>query len=231
MKRFLYFLTDRLQITYYERISVLTLGGLFILLLTINQLYKPAVAFSEEDYAEVIADFHARLELRESERQELLARYYPEAEPSAVAEAEITSVDSPDSGPARLQGASRSPAQEQTVQQASPASTPAVLSAETASEKNTAESDNLVSADNLTESAAVVTPTSVASDSKININTADTDELVQLPGIGPAIAARIIEYRNEFGPFEEISEIKNVRGIGQARFDAIKDYITTGKDD
>jgi len=61
--------------------------------------------------------------------------------------------------------------------------------------------------------------------SKININTADAKELEKLPGIGAAIAQRIIDYRNKNGNFSQIEEIQNVSGIGPARFEQIKDLI------
>ncbi|HLB49702.1 MAG TPA: helix-hairpin-helix domain-containing protein [Anaerolineales bacterium] len=60
----------------------------------------------------------------------------------------------------------------------------------------------------------------------ININTATQAELESLPRIGPAIAQRIIEYRTLNGPFTSIEQIKNVKGIGEATFNAIKDFIT-----
>ncbi len=61
---------------------------------------------------------------------------------------------------------------------------------------------------------------------KININTAGIDELDQLPGIGPALAERIIEYREANGGFKSIEEIKNVPGIGDKKFADIKDKIS-----
>jgi len=60
---------------------------------------------------------------------------------------------------------------------------------------------------------------------KININTAGISELDSLPGIGEAYAKRIIEYREVNGPFKSIEEIKNVAGIGEKRFESIKDLI------
>lgn len=60
---------------------------------------------------------------------------------------------------------------------------------------------------------------------KVNINTANLDKLQTLPGIGEAMAKRIIEYRTENGKFQSIEDIKNVSGIGDSKFEKIKEYI------
>ena len=60
----------------------------------------------------------------------------------------------------------------------------------------------------------------------VNINTADVEQLATLKGIGPAMAQRIIDYREQNGKFKTLDELKNVRGIGQKKFDALKDKIT-----
>ena len=60
---------------------------------------------------------------------------------------------------------------------------------------------------------------------KININTANASELDKLPGVGEAIAKKIIEYREYNGNFSSIEEIKNVSGIGETKFEKMKDYI------
>lgn len=60
---------------------------------------------------------------------------------------------------------------------------------------------------------------------RININTASVDELTALTGIGEGRAKAIIEYRNEYGNFASIEEIKNVSGIGDSIFSQIKDSI------
>lgn len=60
---------------------------------------------------------------------------------------------------------------------------------------------------------------------RININTANVEELTLLPGIGPALAQRIIDYREENGPFSSCSQLKNVKGIGQITYEGLRDYI------
>ncbi|MBT9164785.1 MAG: ComE operon protein 1 [candidate division WS2 bacterium] len=69
-------------------------------------------------------------------------------------------------------------------------------------------------------------PFSSTTGGKININTATQVSLETLPGIGPSLASRIIQYRQTNGPFKTIEEIKEVSGIGDKRFEAIKDLIT-----
>jgi competence protein ComEA len=61
---------------------------------------------------------------------------------------------------------------------------------------------------------------------KVNINTASKEDLMLLPGIGPAYADRIIEYRNKKHSFRDIAEIMEVKGIGEKTFDQLKDKIT-----
>ena len=60
---------------------------------------------------------------------------------------------------------------------------------------------------------------------KININTADEDELQRLPGVGASTAAKIIKYREENGSFRRIEDIQNVKGIGEAKYNDLKEQI------
>ncbi len=60
----------------------------------------------------------------------------------------------------------------------------------------------------------------------ININTAGAEELDSLPGIGEVLSQRILQYREEYGSFYTIEDLKNVQGIGNSVFDKLKDLIT-----
>ena len=70
--------------------------------------------------------------------------------------------------------------------------------------------------------------TAQENDGRIDINTADVQQLMQIPGIGEVRAADIIKYREEHGKFGDISEIMNVNGIGEASFNKMEPYITAG---
>lgn len=63
---------------------------------------------------------------------------------------------------------------------------------------------------------------------KVNINTADADTLTLLPGIGPATAKNIIDYREKYGLFRKIEDIKNVSGIGDKTYADIRKFIEVG---
>lgn len=71
-------------------------------------------------------------------------------------------------------------------------------------------------------STASTTPTK----GKLNINKASVEELDTLPGIGAVIAGRIIDYRNKNGSFKTLTELKEVSGIGDAKYEKVKDLIS-----
>ena len=67
--------------------------------------------------------------------------------------------------------------------------------------------------------------TAKSSDGRININTADSTQLQELTGVGPATAEKIIDYRKQNGRFPSIEDIKNVSGIGDKTYEKLKDHI------
>jgi len=60
---------------------------------------------------------------------------------------------------------------------------------------------------------------------KVNINTATAEQLEQLPGVGSKLAAEIIKYRTENGNFAAVEDIKKVDGVGDKKYNKMKDYI------
>ena len=61
---------------------------------------------------------------------------------------------------------------------------------------------------------------------KVNLNKASLEELQTVRGIGPALAERIIQYRDEHGRFERIEDIVQVRGVGEAKFEKLKSQVS-----
>ena len=91
-----------------------------------------------------------------------------------------------------------------------------------ASQGNTAEVGKVAGV-STAKSAIVPAPAQVQ---MININTADAKGLDALPGIGPVLSQRIVDYRTANGPFSSIEQIKKVKGIGDSLFGKMKDQIT-----
>lgn len=62
----------------------------------------------------------------------------------------------------------------------------------------------------------------------VNINTATSEELRQVPGIGPATAQKILQMRKSYGPFKNVDDLLAIRGLGQKRLDKKRKYLTVG---
>ena len=60
---------------------------------------------------------------------------------------------------------------------------------------------------------------------RIDINQAGYEDLVYVEGISPGLAKSIIDYRNEYGPFRDLEELKQVKGIGEFRYERMKDQL------
>ncbi len=60
---------------------------------------------------------------------------------------------------------------------------------------------------------------------QVNVNQAGIEQLVLLPRVGPSIAKRIVEFREENGPFKAVEDVMLVRGIGEKTFDLLKPYL------
>ena len=64
---------------------------------------------------------------------------------------------------------------------------------------------------------------------RVNINTATEVELTKLPGVGSALAKRIVEFREKNGPFRRVEDLMKVRGIGEKTFQKMRPHLTVGK--
>lgn len=76
-----------------------------------------------------------------------------------------------------------------------------------------------------TESIEGVVESTTGSKSKVNINKGGVSELSSLPGVGESLAQKIITYREANGKFEKIDDLKNVTGIGDKKYESLKEYI------
>ena len=78
------------------------------------------------------------------------------------------------------------------------------------------------------DSASGGAPGSVAVQPPVDINQATPRQLDRLPGIGPVLASRIVDYRQRKGGFHSVNELRSVSGIGEKRYSALKDLVTVG---
>jgi competence protein ComEA len=86
----------------------------------------------------------------------------------------------------------------------------------------------------LAMAALLVSGTAVAAGkpaptAKVNLNTASVEQLTTLPGVGPKLAARIVEYRQKAGTFRSTQELMNVQGIGEKNFAKIEAWLSVGE--
>ncbi|GAC1635268.1 MAG: hypothetical protein NVS9B14_12260 [Candidatus Acidiferrum sp.] len=63
----------------------------------------------------------------------------------------------------------------------------------------------------------------------INLNTANSGQLQEVPGIGPATAEKILKMRKSYGPFKSVDDLRAIKGIGPKRLEKMRKYLTVGK--
>lgn len=174
MRRKLFFLMERLEISRSERIAVSALIILLVISMSIWTMVQPYANYNEEDYAELERIFAERSRIQKQEMESILARYEP----------------SSDKGPYPTE-------------------------AKIEASRDTVREDSTETAQDSDRSGTL-----------ININRADERKLQELPGIGPAYASRIIEWRHQNGDFTDKDQLLEIRGIGEKRLAKIKPLIT-----
>lgn len=178
MKRKLFFLIERLEISKSERYAVTVLLIMVLVLSAVYYLKEPGFNHDPEYYAELEQMFLERSEEEMLEREAILARYRPAEEGTGFRVSEPPVYTEP------------------SIQLPAPEN-----------------------------------PDILSDPEKININTATAEELLELPGIGPAYAERIIEWREENGTFTSLEQLLEIKGIGEKRLENLRPYIKLGDDE
>lgn len=222
MKRKLYFFLERLEISKNERLSITILMGLFAILSTATLLYQPPLNYSEGEYERLEMFFREKSRASEEQRMEILARYGP-----AIPGNELTGDGAPQReivsgkpGQGQLTGSGAGERAVSPDRRVSGAGTPGTRPA--GQFADTTSSEESGSYENCEESPEACAGTA----GLININTATAEELQQLPGIGPAYAGRILEWRAQNGRFTSIDQLIEISGIGEKRLENIRLLVT-----
>lgn len=193
MRRTLFLLLERLQITRKERISILVAIGILCLMLLLRLMVQvPPHDFSRE-YEHLSQAFDRLSAVEARQDSALMAQYFPERQQTVPEQQQA--------GPERQQTAA-----EATSPSASRPSTESAVE----------PPRNPVDPPVKKEPAPL----------RVNVNTAGTDSLGLLPGIGSVIAERIVNFRDKHGDFKDIEDLKDVSGIGDVRFEGIRRHVT-----
>jgi comEA protein len=234
----LFFWIDRLHISPSERYFVSGLMVVYILLWIADPFIKPKNPYDEAYYAPLMQTFYEHISDRYHSKTELLDRYYPgqtdtistlarQVIPPVYAD-QIQSVTERRQRDGEADSYMGLPADDFSIADngldARISSRFGLYNSVSETEK-IAESisvgvrvDSVNAGNRSTTRGAAVT-------GRVNINTAGFAELTRLPGIGPAMAERIINYRQENGPFRRVEDIVKVRGIGPARLEQLRELI------
>jgi competence ComEA-like helix-hairpin-helix protein len=225
-KNALFFWLDRMHIQSSERYFLSGMMVVYGALWAVQPIFEIENPYDDDYYAPLMEAFYERSAVRHAEQLALLDRYYPgeEEKIEAMARSEIPERLWP-GVEARLMGEVES------------VSAGDVARGEVRDRAlDTVESDG-ISGSSVREGGRMEGDRMLGSSVReggrmegdrgevVNINTGGVGELEKLPGIGKALAERIIAYREENGPFKSIEDIVKVRGIGQVRFESFKHLL------
>ena len=77
--------------------------------------------------------------------------------------------------------------------------------------------------------AAKAAPAAAARSGAVDLNSASEEQLQEVPGIGPSLAKKIVDFRKENGPFKSVDDLLKVRGIGEKSLERLRPHLTVGK--
>jgi competence ComEA-like helix-hairpin-helix protein len=224
-KNALFFLLDRMHIQSSERYFLSGLMVLYGALWVVQPIFEVQNPYDDDYYAPLMEAFYERSAVRYGEQLVLLDRYYPgeDEKIEAMARSEIPERYWPGVEARLVGGVESVVAAEVVVGEVRDrgALEDGRVSGGLGLEQGSLVEDGRASGGSGREQGGTESDWGEV----VNINTGGVGELTKLPGIGKALAERIIAYREEHGPFKSINDIVKVRGIGQARFESFKHLL------
>lgn len=206
LKQDWFFVFERLEIRPAERYFVSSLTILLAMIWIIEPHVRSVSIFDDEYYAPFVDEFIKNSSRSYSEHKETLQRYYP-------GDLQLIETYAQRVIPGGLPTGIITRIKSQTDFRMVPHQDVVIVVPD---EPNTIERS---------QNAEISENDRVELLDKINLNTAGITDFMRLPGIGRAIAQRIVEYRDSNGPFRRIEDIMNVNGIGPARFERFKHML------
>ena len=205
-----FFWMESLQITPGERRIILFLISANLVLGGYTLFGPERTIYDEAWYRPVIEEFEKRAAVLEQQESQELARYFPKQ----------TGLRKPSTDPSPEQPPFHAGLKNLVLRPGlNTSSADAGQSAASAPDETAGGADS-------GEIARDLRPTDDKERELISVQTAEKNDLVRLPGIGPVTARNIIDHRNEHGPFEQLEDLLEVQGIGPVTLENISPHLT-----